>query len=326
MRGVWWHQTFSSLLHGVQMTTSKDEIAWVRDTLMALLRRIGFRRVDFTHGILEAGRDVVFSDYDKFGLVKYYAAQAKDGDLRSRSDTQEIRTILEQLRNAYETPYRDVTTGTEHRIAGVYLIVNGTVSDAAKQILYSRTGSWMSIVDRSQFDVADTFTVHVRDSDRRIAYGFLGLEIRRNKETLADAFACADGSDSTGAGGEMRSMPMPCRLLSIRWLVKCLDIALYELHPDDIHFLSCLLRWSEDINFLLHKIPLGAIDQLINPSVETIRRKISEYSELAPIALEAIEFALNSERPEPGEHLDLSPSVQQYLERIRADREPGEHA
>jgi len=299
------------------MTDVNDEVAWVRDTLMPLLRRVGFRRVDFTHGILEAGRDVVFSDYDKFGLVKYYAAQAKDGDLKSRSDTQEIHTILDQLRSAYETPYRDVTTGTEHRITGVYLVVNGSVSDAAKQILYSQTGSWMSIVDRSQLDIADMLTPHIPDSDRRIVYGSLGLEIRDNEETLGDAFTCVDGAAGEGDGAEMQKVAMPCALLSTRWLVKCLEIGVHELHKDDINFLTILLRWSEDINFLLLKIPLVGIDRGVESALEVIRRRISDYHKLAPAATEAVRFILSNERPSPGVRLDPSPSVRACMEGFR---------
>lgn len=43
---------------------------------------LGFRRVDFVHGPLEAGRDIVVADYDRFGLLRYYAIQPKDVDLR----------------------------------------------------------------------------------------------------------------------------------------------------------------------------------------------------------------------------------------------------
>ncbi len=298
-----------------QMKNSTDEVAWVRDKLMPLLRRIGFKRVDFTHGILEAGRDVVFSDYDKFGLVRYYAAQAKDGDLKSRSDTQEIRSILDQLHNAYETPYRDVATGTEHRIAGVYLIVNGTVSDAAKQILYSKTGSWMSIVDRSQLDVADMLTRYVPDMDRRMTYALLQLEIERNKETLDEAFACAGGPGVADGQGAERSQRIPCSLLSTRWLDRCLDIILHEVNPDDVDFWLLVHRWSEAINFLLIKIPLGTTSG-IEPSLEVLHRKVSEYREFAPVAVEAIQFILNNERPHPGELLDASTSIQRYRDNM----------
>jgi hypothetical protein len=84
------------------MADKKDEISWTKNSLLPLLRRLGWRRVDFVHGTMEAGRDIIMADYDRFGLLRYYAAQAKDGDLRATSESPEINTIIDQCRRYRE--------------------------------------------------------------------------------------------------------------------------------------------------------------------------------------------------------------------------------
>jgi hypothetical protein len=166
------------------MTDKKDEVSWIKNSLMPLLRRLGWRRVDFVHGPLEAGRDIIMADYDRFGLLKYYAGQAKDGDLRQTSESPEINTILDQLRTAFQTNYRDPLSGTEHKIAGVYLIVNGSITDAARNILYSHTGGWLSIVDRSQLELAPLIGRPLSDDERWARFVAIQLEIAKNLRIL----------------------------------------------------------------------------------------------------------------------------------------------
>ena len=142
-----------------------DEVTWIKTRVIPLFRSLGFKRVDFVHGSLEAGRDIVMADYDHFGLLRYYAVQAKGEDLKARSSTSEINTILDQIRTAFETPYRDPLTGTEHKIAGVYLVINGSITDAGRNILYSKTGGWFSIVDLSQLEIGSV--INARRDRRR---------------------------------------------------------------------------------------------------------------------------------------------------------------
>ena len=220
------------------------EVEWTKEVLIPLLRRVGFRRVEFTHGILEAGRDVVFADYDKFGLQRYYAAQVKCGNLQARSETQEIRTIIDQVTNAYETPYRDVATGTEHCISDVYLIVNGKVTESAKQLLYPKTGPWLSIIDRDQLGIADCLVSTVDSSTRSRVYAFLRNETVQNIKFYENALGVRlDEDDITH--DNLSSIELPATMLSTRWLQRALDIAMDELDPFDISLLSTQLEWSD---------------------------------------------------------------------------------
>jgi hypothetical protein len=164
--------------------TSRNEVGWIKTHLLPLFRRLGFSRVDFVHGPLEAGRDIVMADFDRFGVLKYYAIQAKDRDLRARSDSQEINTITDQVRTAFETPYRDPLSGTEHKIAGVYLIINGSITDAARNILYSKIGGWFNIVDISQLELAPLLLRNVSDDDRRMRLVAIKAETAGNRLML----------------------------------------------------------------------------------------------------------------------------------------------
>lgn len=73
---------------------SQSESEWTQESLVPLLRKLGFLRVVYVHGVLEAGRDVIFADLDRFGLLHYYAAQVKVGSISARSETGEVQSIL----------------------------------------------------------------------------------------------------------------------------------------------------------------------------------------------------------------------------------------
>lgn len=291
------------------------ELEWTKSVVVPLLRRIGFRRVEFTHGVLEAGRDLVFSDYDRFGLVRYYAAQVKDGDLRARSETQDIRTIIEQARQAYETPYQDISTGTQHKISGVYLIINGTITGTAKQLLYPKTGSWFAIIDRDQLGVADMILPRVADNIRTLHWVNLKHEVNRNLAVCGRALDKNNGLLGCEAVDDdaMRTNLLDS-LLACHWVERVIDISMGELDTSDHTMLSLYMDRCHAVNYAVMKIPVGPCDESIAESVLGLRRRVEWLVWAGPSVLALCNHVLNTARPEPGQSLSVCGNTSSFWE------------
>lgn len=286
-----------------------SEREWTENYLVPLLRRLGYRKIDFTHGVLEAGRDVVFADIDRFGLLKYYAAQIKMGSLRSESETQELRTIIAQVSSAYETPYRDPSTGTEHKISGVYLIVNGAVTEAARQVLFGKTGQWLYVVDKSQCDIARFVTARFSDEDRRVRISRVGLDFQEQAKILRETKESLR-LHTSGRIATLQSLPM---LVPTRSIERLLDVALSELHFMDVVLIEQVLRYVNAINLIVLKLPVGKVDpHAVGATVDAYKVALDELLRLIPFLTELLEYYLEVEPPVPGTRLPRCPDTVGY--------------
>lgn len=292
------------------MSSSADEVGWIKTHVLPLFRSLGFRRVDFVHGPLEAGRDVVMADFDRFGLLKYYAVQAKDGDLRARSDSPEINTILDQIRTAFETPYRDPLSGTEHKIAGVYLVINGSITESARNILYSKTGGWFSIVDLSQLELAPLLLRTVSDDDRRMCLVAVQTETFGNRNVLEEFLLQLQEPMDERVG-----LTLPFRPLRTRSMERYLDIGYHELHLCDIGELEKIVQCSEFFNFLIGKLPLGpSKSEYLGSTLNSIRAAGDLYVEMSYRLHKGVDELLVMERPAPGKRF-----AEQVFSKIKGD-------
>lgn len=97
--------------------------------VIPLLRDMGFRGVEYTHGTDEYGRDVYFYEIDRFGNRRDMAAQVKTGDI---GGTTLVQTIIAQARAAFTNPYTDISIREERRVCELYIITSGNISTNAK--------------------------------------------------------------------------------------------------------------------------------------------------------------------------------------------------
>jgi len=58
-----------------------NEKVYTQTSVIPLLKHLGYAKVTYNHGIEEFGKDVLFSEYDRFGNKIYHAAQVKVGDI-----------------------------------------------------------------------------------------------------------------------------------------------------------------------------------------------------------------------------------------------------
>lgn len=103
-------------------------------SIIPLLRRMGFIEVTNNHGISEFGKDILFSEVNKFGEKRYSAAQVKVGDI-SGSAQGEITVVVRQLKMALTIKFDDLITKKKQSILEIYLITSGKFTNNAKQII-----------------------------------------------------------------------------------------------------------------------------------------------------------------------------------------------
>ncbi len=277
----------------------KDERGWTLNTLLPLLRHLGFYRVDYVHGPLEAGRDIVVADYDRFGLVSYFAIQAKDGDLRAQSKTAELSAIIEQLRNAQRTPYRDPLSSTEHKITATYLVVNGTISESARNILYSEIGGRLKIIDQSQLDVARYIGLRLPDEQIRSAMLAVQACLVTDREALRWFMANLD-SDTNEVPLELPIHPIRTRALDC-----LLQHAWIAMAIEDTAAIETLSRVAESFNYLLSQLVVASsTKESAERSRNGLRFLLKGFLDRAEVVSSAIGNVLDQSPPRPGERYE----------------------
>jgi hypothetical protein len=273
-----------------------DEADWTKCNLIPLLRRLGFIKVEYTHGTTEHGRDVVFAEIDRFGLLRFYGAQVKMGSLNADRGGVDFREVVAQLNTAWEQPYKDAATGTEHRLSGVYLVVPGNITSVARDRLYEQTGQWLHMVDADQLAVAEHSswtTISTADRLRLLTMA----QIELNSFLTPDFRGLA--AALTVSGNEIR---LPSVSLTSSGLLRACEILQNEVDPEDFAVLYTVCREAGVIGSTLARIPLGhvsGVEKTLSGLRETIVKSL-RYCEMAERILAA---ARSAERPAPGQLL-----------------------
>ncbi|MGA7744356.1 MAG: hypothetical protein WBP56_26110 [Polyangia bacterium] len=273
-----------------------DEKDWTKDVLMPLLRRLGFIKVEYTHGPSEHGRDVVFAEFDRFGLLRYYGAQVKMGSLNVSDGGADLRELLAQLSTAWEQPYRDAATGTEHQMSGVYLVASGKITSVARERLYEKTGRWLHFIDADQLAVAEhASTVSVSTAERQRVLSMALLEVngllRPDMAALAEAL--------TADGPILRHAPVS---LPQTGLLRAWEILQDDLDPLDLGVLVTVLREAGIASHLLARIPVGdvtGVESTVRGLGETMKKALPYCDE----AVQILRALRETERPAPGQRL-----------------------
>jgi hypothetical protein len=316
-----------------------DEPTWTQRILRPLLGSLGFIKVDYVHGVDEHGRDVVFAEYDRFGLLRFYCAQVKvDAKLGTSRATGGLSGLLDQLRSAYAMPYMDPANGVRHRMSGVYLITRGSITSTAKQRLQEETGQWLHIVDGQQIDLAARFfSRFVTDDDRALRLVVAAKEVVRCRLMLQDQVVHVLRAKVQGAPDYSSTLPpteepvarnaaIPFRPLPHAGLDRVLHFAALEINDDDLTILLEVQEFIACFNFMISKIPFGAIrdDAGIEASCATLRSFVSLLRHLVDPAVEILLHVHTTERPAQGQLAERCPTVNhervmEELNRMKTD-------
>lgn len=108
-----------------------DEAKFTIELLLPLFRNMSFFDVKYNHGKREYGKDITFSEIDKFGTRRNYGIQIKAGNLSGEAGS-ELDKIIGQIADAFSMPYID-TTSRENRYISFFIIaISGRFTNNAK--------------------------------------------------------------------------------------------------------------------------------------------------------------------------------------------------
>lgn len=121
------------LLEGEELSSEilNDEIKFTVEVLLPLFRNMGFIDVKYNHGKREFGKDVTFSEIDKFGVRRNYGVQAKAGNLSGEAGS-EIDKIIGQINDAFSMPFVNTTSREKRYISDLIIAISGRFTDNAK--------------------------------------------------------------------------------------------------------------------------------------------------------------------------------------------------
>jgi hypothetical protein len=108
-----------------------DESIFTLEILLPLFRSMGFMDVKYNHSKREFGKDVTFSEIDKFGVRRNYGVQAKAGDLSGKAGS-DIDKIIAQIDDAFEMPYIDTTSREKRFISDLIIAISGRFTNNAE--------------------------------------------------------------------------------------------------------------------------------------------------------------------------------------------------
>lgn len=106
-----------------------------RQLLKEILEDLGFQDIELTHGTDEMGKDIVFSNRNKFKMKEWNAIVAKVGKIKTddaRKLPDKIKLLIYQVEEAYAFKYED-DKGSKHFITRVFIATNESITKDAKK-------------------------------------------------------------------------------------------------------------------------------------------------------------------------------------------------
>ena len=282
----------------------QTEEEWTKERLVPLLRQLGFIKVEYTHGPREKGRDVVFADFDRFGIMRYYGAQVKVGTLDASQGGQVLNTVIAQLETAWSEPYRDASNGTDHQLSGVYLIVSGRITEEARERISNKTGNWLHLVDADQLVLAEHSSHSMISNTERIRIICMAkVEVAKARPRLERLLQDLKAFEQT------RSLGIAAVFLPTRSAARALDTLLFDLDPRDLSSLWDYQAALGQVRFTIERVPIGTPSGDISGTIGCLITSLPDVLGLCRRVEWILDHAVRSERPGPGQRLMQAPAT-----------------
>ncbi len=111
-----------------------DEEEYTNEIIIPLLQNMGFSDVRNNHGIDEFGKDILFSDYNRFGIKQYHAAQVKFKNINGKNQG-DMGDIIEHIKRAFNMPFPDIISKENVYINYFYVMISEEYKQSAIEII-----------------------------------------------------------------------------------------------------------------------------------------------------------------------------------------------
>lgn len=131
-----------------------------------LLKNMGYKDVTITHGPLEHGRDICFSEVDKLGRKLWRGIQVKSSAASgSLSNEKGIRALVTQCEASLDTPY--ITQNCEEvLLSEIWIIISHQLSEHAKLSIIGKFRNKMPIYIIDSVSLSDLLKQYLPDLTR----------------------------------------------------------------------------------------------------------------------------------------------------------------
>ena len=115
-----------------------SETEFRQDLLIPLLSKLGYIAPIEYHGTSEKGKDIICLEYDRLREQRFLAVVAKTDDLSgSASSSAGLMTVINQVQQAFDTPYDDLYNMQHVFINEVWIITTGRIIPGAQESVIS---------------------------------------------------------------------------------------------------------------------------------------------------------------------------------------------
>lgn len=121
LRGNIWHPIYES-----------NESVFTQQMLIPTLRLLGFSNVRYNHGVDEFGRDILFTETDRFGRTRLLAAQVKAGRVSGGAKSI-VDTLVSQVHDAFEMEVQSIGENNPRRISEMLVVTSGKYTNNARE-------------------------------------------------------------------------------------------------------------------------------------------------------------------------------------------------
>lgn len=118
-----------------------DEPKFTKEVVIPLLKRMNYGKVRYTHGVDEYGRDVIFSEINKFQEELFYGVQVKAGDVKGGANSQ-IDALIGQLEDAFSMPIKILGDADKKYLSMFIIVISGNFKKNAKDKILEKVSKW----------------------------------------------------------------------------------------------------------------------------------------------------------------------------------------
>ena len=199
----------------------KNEAEFRTEWIAPFLSKLGYILPTHNHGTGEQGKDFFFAEHDKFGHLRFNAAQVKLGNIGSGNS--QLSDLLHQVRSCFDVTLNYHKGTVQQRISAVYIMTNGSISEEARRRIYGycereHFGENVFYLDGETLDILERHATYIEDKTLRNRLVGLLNEANFNLEPIKKLI-------KTINNGEPKFEP--CRTLA-------LEDALRNPFPEDI--------------------------------------------------------------------------------------------
>lgn len=257
----------------------KTEKEFREQFIAPFLAKRGLIHVNHTHGAGEQGKDFFFADRDAFENTRFYAVQAKLGDIGSGKGS--IPELIDQVRRCFTVRLRFHKDAHERGVSAVYVMASGKITPSAREELFEwcrreSFGDNVFCLDGDTLSRLQQTQQHAVDQEALSVLAGLSIELSNNLETCG-----VDGLlDLAGTSTTLLRTHAMTSFISRPTLE--LILTAYAILP--------VLKQTEILNTLL-SMPLT--DRLYSGSRQLAEKQIETCKSVSQTALDRIRNELS---------------------------------